>query len=91
MDSRIYEVGETLATSNTITELSKYCSVYSRCYATIVRWTVISETFLGNGSVNTLPRQRGKRGIVYAVRAKEMEIVGTASSVGSWQSVLYGT
>jgi hypothetical protein len=38
--------------------LKKYCSVYSRCYATIVRWAVISEPFLGNGSVNTSPRQR---------------------------------
>jgi hypothetical protein len=54
----------------------KYCSVYSRCYATILRWAVISEMFLGNGSVNTSPWQRlriqwGKRCAIYAVRAEE--------------------
>lgn len=50
---------------------SSYCSVYSRCYA-----TVMSDPFLGNGLVKTLPwqrlhMQRRKRCIVYAVRAEE--------------------
>jgi hypothetical protein len=56
----------------------KYCSVYSRCYAVIVRLTFISDPFLGNGSVNTFPRQwlrmqRKKRGVFYAVRAKVLK------------------
>jgi hypothetical protein len=59
-----------------IINLLKYCSVYSRCYATIVRLAFISDHFPGNGSVNTFPRQwlrmqRRKRGVAYAVRAKE--------------------
>lgn len=29
----------------------KYCSVYSHCYATTVRWAVIPDQFVGNGSV----------------------------------------
>jgi hypothetical protein len=54
-----------------------YYSVYSRHYATIVRWAVISDPFLGNGSVNTFPRQPlriqwRKRAVVYAVRAEEL-------------------
>lgn len=53
-----------------------YCSMCSRCYATIVRWAVLSEPFLDKGSLNTFPRQwlrieRGKRSVVYAVRAEE--------------------
>jgi hypothetical protein len=53
-----------------------YCSVYSCWYATIVTWAVTSNPFLGNGSVNTFPRerlrmQRGKRGVVYAIRAAQ--------------------
>jgi hypothetical protein len=36
-----------------------YFCVYSRCYATIVRWAVIPDPFLGHGSVNTF-RQQGK-------------------------------
>jgi hypothetical protein len=31
--------------------------MYSRCYATIVRWAVILDPFLGNSPVNTFPRQ----------------------------------
>jgi hypothetical protein len=51
-----------------------YCSVYSRYYAAIVKWAVISDPFLRNGSVNTFPRQRlcMQRGVVYAVRAEEL-------------------
>jgi hypothetical protein len=53
------------------------CSVHSRCYATIVKWSVISDPFLGNGSVNMFPRRRlrmqwGKRGVVYAVRTEDL-------------------
>jgi hypothetical protein len=76
----------------------QYCSVYSRCYATIVRWTVISDPFLGNGSVNTFPLQRlrmqwGKpdcrlRGPRRGVIKKK---TGATKSVDSRQSVLYGT
>jgi hypothetical protein len=56
---------------------SSYCSVYSRCYATIVRRSVISDSFLGNSSINMFPwqrsrKQRGKRYVVYAVRAQEL-------------------
>jgi hypothetical protein len=57
-------------------------------YATNVKWEVISHPFLGNGSVNTFPRQRlcmqrGKRGVVYAVRVEELQRKrnGAASSV----------
>jgi hypothetical protein len=51
--------------------MSKYYSAYSRCYATIVRWAVISDPFLGNGTVNTFPWQRGKWSVAYAVSAVE--------------------
>jgi hypothetical protein len=34
-----------------------YCSIYSHCYAMIVRQAVISDPLLGNGSVNTFPQQ----------------------------------
>jgi hypothetical protein len=54
------------------------------------------DPFLGNGSVNTFPRQRllmqrGKRGVAYAVRAEELKRreLGPPSSVDSWQAVLY--
>jgi hypothetical protein len=36
----------------------QYCSIYSHCYTTIVRWAVISDPFLGNGLVNTFLQQR---------------------------------
>jgi hypothetical protein len=32
-----------------------YCSVKSRCYATIARWADIPWPFLGSSSVNTFP------------------------------------
>jgi hypothetical protein len=55
---------------------SQYYKVYRRCYATIVRSEVISDSFLGNGSVTPSPQQRlrmqrGIRGVVYVVRAEE--------------------
>jgi hypothetical protein len=55
-----------------------FINVYSRCYATILRWSVISDPFPGNGSVNTFPQQRlhmqrWKRGVVYAVRDEEIK------------------
>jgi hypothetical protein len=42
-----------------------------------VRWVGVSDSFLGNGYVNTFPRQRfcmqgGTRGVVCAVRAEEV-------------------
>jgi hypothetical protein len=46
--------------------------------ATNVKWAVISDSFLGNNSVNTFPpqrlrMQRGKLGVVYAVPVEELK------------------
>jgi hypothetical protein len=43
-----------------------------------MKWEVISDPFLGNGSANAFPRQRlsmqrGKRNIVYGVRAEKLQ------------------
>jgi hypothetical protein len=35
-----------------------YCSVYSHCYAMTARWVNKHRPFIGNGSLNTFPRQR---------------------------------
>jgi hypothetical protein len=40
-----------------------------RCYAILVRWAVVLDAFLDNGSVNTFSRQLGRRSVAYAVRA----------------------
>jgi hypothetical protein len=51
---------------------SKYCSMYSHCYVTIVRCPVMSDTFLGNGLVHVfllqwLCMQQEKWGAIYMV------------------------
>jgi hypothetical protein len=67
----------------------------SRCYAMIVRWAIILDSFLGNGSLNTFPRQRlqikrGKLGVSSAVRAEDLKNrTGATNSVDSWHSVPY--
>jgi hypothetical protein len=43
-----------------------------------MKWAVISDPFLGNGSVNTFPwqwlhMQRGKQGVLYAVCTKQLK------------------
>jgi hypothetical protein len=48
--------------------LHLYCSVYSRYYAKTARKANTPETFLGNGSVNTLAQQQ-KRCVVHVARA----------------------
>lgn len=52
--------------------------VYSRCYATIVVWAVISDPFLGSGLINSFPRQRlrmqwRKCDVFYTVHAEELK------------------
>jgi hypothetical protein len=37
-----------------------------------LRWAVIIDPLLGNGSVNAFPQQQVKRGVAYAIRAEEL-------------------
>jgi hypothetical protein len=66
-----------------------YCSVYSRCYAAIVRWAVISHPFLGNGSVK-LSRGNGVLSTRSASRSYKKR-TGATSSVelckGGWEEM----
>jgi hypothetical protein len=61
--------------------VSTYCSVYSRSYATAAREANKQQPLLGNGSVNTFPRQRIRtqryrycwKRCFYSVCAKELQ------------------
>jgi hypothetical protein len=74
-------------------KMKVYCCVYSRCYAVNLKWAVISEPFLGNGSYsNDYTCKEGNGGVVYAVRAEDLKrseleqpvrfIVGSQFSTG---------
>jgi hypothetical protein len=74
-------------------DIKTYCSVYSRCYGTIVRWEVsgqrlgkhVPEETVTHATGETWCRLRGlRRGVI-------KKRTGANKWVDSWQSVLYGT
>jgi hypothetical protein len=50
-----------------------YCSVYSRCYVTFVRWAVSGQRLGRHAAAATVTYATGETGVVYAVRAKELK------------------